>query len=116
MSARIFAVADALDAMTDVRPYRRPVSFDDALAELGEERGRQFDPDVVDAVDACTPDLRAIYRERAAGRGLKRGRRSTPPSASRNATVKLGSDAPPHGSACGSAWATSRVHQPGPCG
>jgi response regulator RpfG family c-di-GMP phosphodiesterase len=62
VSARIFAVADALDAMTDVRPYRQPVSFDAALAELSEERGKQFDPDVVDAVDACTPDLRAIYR------------------------------------------------------
>jgi response regulator RpfG family c-di-GMP phosphodiesterase len=62
VSARIFAVADALDAMTDVRPYRRPISFDDALGQLSEERGKQFDPDVVDAVDACTPDLRAIYR------------------------------------------------------
>ncbi len=62
VSARIFAVADALDAMTDFRPYREPVSWDEAVAELVAERGKQFDPDVVDSIDACGPDLRAIYR------------------------------------------------------
>jgi len=62
VSARIFAVADALDAMTDMRPYRDPVGWEEALDELVAERGRQFDPDVVDALDACGPDLRSIYR------------------------------------------------------
>src|SRR5207245_3092699 len=37
-------------------------------------------------------------------------------AASANAAAKLGSDAPPQGSACGWARATTCVHQPGPCG
>ena len=47
--ARVTAVADALDAMTSRRPYRRPLSLDDAMGELFAEAGRQFDPDCVDA-------------------------------------------------------------------
>jgi cyclic di-GMP phosphodiesterase len=61
-AARIFAVADALDAMTDVRPYRRPLNWDDALAELTRNRGTQLDPDVTDAIAACERDLYDIYR------------------------------------------------------
>ena len=34
--ARIFAVADALDAMTGERPYRKPVSWDEAIAEVSQ--------------------------------------------------------------------------------
>jgi cyclic di-GMP phosphodiesterase len=63
MSARIFAVADALDAMTDDRPYREPLAWEDALAEIGRGRGRQFDPDAVDAMSACEADLRRIRHE-----------------------------------------------------
>jgi HD-GYP domain-containing protein (c-di-GMP phosphodiesterase class II) len=49
LTARIFAVVDALDAMTHDRPYRsaRPVSV--ALETLRGEAGQQFDPRVVDA-------------------------------------------------------------------
>jgi cyclic di-GMP phosphodiesterase len=63
ISARIFAVADALDAMTDDRPYRDPLPWEEALAEIGRGRGRQFDPDAVDAMSACESDLRRIRRE-----------------------------------------------------
>jgi cyclic di-GMP phosphodiesterase len=63
LAARIFAVADALDAITEARPYRSPVSWDDALAELAKARGTQFDPDAVDALAACEADLRTIHRE-----------------------------------------------------
>jgi len=45
--ARIFAVADTLDAMTSERPYRQPVSFSAARAEIARESGLQFDPEVV---------------------------------------------------------------------
>ena len=58
--ARIFAVVDALDAMTDRRPYRQMVSWDEALAELGRNAGTQFDPDIIDGLTACEPDLNAI--------------------------------------------------------
>ena len=45
--ARIFAVADALDAMTYDRPYSRAVSLEAARAEIGRCAGAHFDPAVV---------------------------------------------------------------------
>ncbi len=62
--ARIFAVVDALDAMTDTRPYRRTIAWGDALEELGRNAGTQFDPDIIDGLTACEPDLQAIRRGR----------------------------------------------------
>ena len=47
--ARVIAVADAFDAMTSDRPYRRALPLERALSVLRQERGRQFDPAVVDA-------------------------------------------------------------------
>jgi HD-GYP domain-containing protein (c-di-GMP phosphodiesterase class II) len=47
--ARIFAVVDALDAMTHDRPYRPARPLGAALAVLAEEAGKQFDPRVVEA-------------------------------------------------------------------
>ena len=49
MGARIFAVADTLDAMTSDRPYRKALSFQDAREEIVRYSGSQFDPDVVEA-------------------------------------------------------------------
>src|SRR3989475_10500334 len=49
LCARIFSVADAFDAMTSDRVYRRGKSYDAAAAELDEWSGRQFDPKVVEA-------------------------------------------------------------------
>jgi len=46
---RIISVADAFDAMTTDRPYRRRLSDSQALAELRRCAGRQFDPRVVGA-------------------------------------------------------------------
>jgi HD-GYP domain-containing protein (c-di-GMP phosphodiesterase class II) len=42
--ARIVAVADAFDAMTSDRPYRKGMPFALAFAEVAKESGRQFDP------------------------------------------------------------------------
>jgi len=53
--ARIFAVADTLDAVTSHRPYRAPRDFQAARRELEENAGRQFDPKVVDVF--CGMDL-----------------------------------------------------------
>ncbi len=48
--ARILHVADAFEAMTAARPYRmKPLSADQAMAELRKFAGVQFDPTVVDA-------------------------------------------------------------------
>ena len=48
IGARIFAVADALDAMTSDRPYRKLRSFEDASHEIVKGSGTQFDPAVVE--------------------------------------------------------------------
>jgi len=47
--ARIFSVADTLDAITSDRPYRPRRGFDRAWDEIVGARGTQFDPEVVDA-------------------------------------------------------------------
>jgi putative nucleotidyltransferase with HDIG domain len=47
--ARIVAVADAYEAMTSHRPYRRALSPEEALARIRKESGAQFDPAVVEA-------------------------------------------------------------------
>ena len=49
MVGRIIAVADAFDAMTTSRPYRRELSREEALEELRKTAGSQFDPFVVKA-------------------------------------------------------------------
>ncbi|MDP3236474.1 MAG: response regulator [Myxococcales bacterium] len=52
IGARIFAVADTLDAMTSDRPYRKGTTFANAVAEITRCGGSQFDPDVVKAFNA----------------------------------------------------------------
>ena len=52
LAARIFSVVDTLDAMTTDRPYRPGVSLAQARAEIRGMAGTQFDPAVVDALDA----------------------------------------------------------------
>jgi len=46
-AARIFAVVDALDAMTSDRPYRRALPYAEVARELAGRSGEQFDPEVV---------------------------------------------------------------------
>jgi response regulator RpfG family c-di-GMP phosphodiesterase len=61
LGARIFAVVDSLDAMTDERPYRASVSWEAAAEEIRRCRGSHFDPDVVDGFEACEPDLYRLH-------------------------------------------------------
>ena len=49
LGARILAVADAFDAMTSERPYRKAMEREAAVAEIEHGAGSQFDPSVVDA-------------------------------------------------------------------
>ncbi|PYN10882.1 MAG: hypothetical protein DME05_25975 [Candidatus Rokuibacteriota bacterium] len=55
LTARIFAVVDALDAMTHDRPYRRAHPLAEALGILRDNAGKQFDPRVVDAALKIPP-------------------------------------------------------------
>jgi ribonuclease P protein subunit RPR2 len=65
VSARIFAVADALDAMTSDRPYRKALSWAAAGRELIAQAGKQFDRAVVDAFRTRDRALRRIRRDLA---------------------------------------------------
>ena len=60
LEARVLAVADTFDAMTSNRPYRDALLREDAITEIRENSGTQFDPDVVEAF------LRVYDKEQAA--------------------------------------------------
>ena len=61
---RIFAVADALDAMTSDRPYRSALPWGERGREIVAQSGTQFDPAIVDAVPrARVGALRLIPRD-----------------------------------------------------
>jgi ribonuclease P protein subunit RPR2 len=54
LAARVFAVADVLDALTTERPYRPASPLADARALIDRESGSQFDPRVVEAFDSIS--------------------------------------------------------------
>ena len=49
LNARIFAIADVFDALVSKRPYKEPWPFEEALQLLERERGKHFDPALLDA-------------------------------------------------------------------
>jgi PAS domain S-box-containing protein/putative nucleotidyltransferase with HDIG domain len=55
---RIVALADVFDALTHDRPYKSAWSHEAALTEIDAQRGRQFDPELVDAFLALFPASR----------------------------------------------------------
>lgn len=58
LGARILAVANAYQAMTQTRPYRGdPLTYEQALAALRQEAGSKWDPLVVDALARIAPEL-----------------------------------------------------------
>jgi putative nucleotidyltransferase with HDIG domain len=61
--ARIVTVADAFDAMTSDRPYRKSFSFEFAARAIESESGRQFDPAVVAAFMARKATIFALLEE-----------------------------------------------------
>ncbi len=63
LGARIFAVADALDAMISDRPYRRALSLEHAREEIRRCAGTQFDPKVVEVFFAVPePNWTALHQ------------------------------------------------------
>ncbi len=69
-TARIIGIADAFDAMTSNRIYRRKLKFDKVLSELRKGRGRQFDPEILDVfmglIEEGIISERDLYREESA--------------------------------------------------
>jgi putative nucleotidyltransferase with HDIG domain len=64
LGARIFAIADTLDAMTSDRPYRRGVTYAVARAEIVRCSGTQFDPACVEAFLSLTMEDLTELRDR----------------------------------------------------
>jgi putative two-component system response regulator len=73
LAARIVSVADAFDAMTTDRPYRKGRRAEVALQRLEDGRGEQWDPDVVDAFLAAFGATEPDEAERQAGWAAGRG-------------------------------------------
>ena len=63
LAARVFAIADTLDALTTDRPYREAVGFAAAREEIHRGAGTQFDPAVVAAYDTIGDDTFARLGE-----------------------------------------------------
>ncbi len=60
LNARIFAIVDVFDALVSKRPYKEPFGFDDAMRTLARDRGRHFDPALLDVFTRIAP---AVYAE-----------------------------------------------------
>ncbi|HEX7126438.1 MAG TPA: HD domain-containing phosphohydrolase [Thermodesulfobacteriota bacterium] len=71
LGARIFAVADTLDAMTSDRPYRKGLSFRESIEEVQRYSGTQFDPRVVEVFVRNADLLEAIYRQTTPAAGSR---------------------------------------------
>jgi HD-GYP domain-containing protein (c-di-GMP phosphodiesterase class II) len=57
LPARVFAVADVFDALTSRRPYKEPMSVEEAMTILEKGRGSHFDPHVLDLFGGMAKDL-----------------------------------------------------------
>jgi putative two-component system response regulator len=60
LAGRIVAIADVFDALTSVRPYKKAWTEEDALTFLVEQKGKHFDPVLVDLFIAQMPAIRTI--------------------------------------------------------
>lgn len=61
LCGRVVAISDVFDALTSLRPYKLPWSFDKAVEHLQDERGTHFDPEVVDAFIAHIEEMKEIH-------------------------------------------------------
>jgi len=60
LSARLMAVADVYDALISARPYKPPMTHEQALKIIRDGSGAHFDPGVVDALEACLSQFQQI--------------------------------------------------------
>jgi len=63
LAARVVALADAYDAITSERPYKKALSHEEAVARIKIDRGLHFDPVVVDTFLEIETDFDAIRRQ-----------------------------------------------------
>lgn len=62
LSARIVAVADVFDALTSQRPYKKAFSFRESFDMVVKERGKHFDPKIIDVFIKHRDDIFQIYK------------------------------------------------------
>jgi PAS domain S-box-containing protein len=60
LEARICAICDVFDALLSHRPYKEAWEFDDAVIEINDQKGKKFDPFLVDCFNRIVPDLKYI--------------------------------------------------------
>ena len=64
LSARIMAVADVFDALVSRRPYKDPMTMEEAMDIIVEESGTHFDPDIVDVFKSVIDEFRIASNEK----------------------------------------------------
>jgi len=120
LGARLIAIADAYEAMTSARPYRaRPLTREEALAELARCAGTQFDPDLVEVfiqtVSTLPEDLGreesltapVLFRSAASAASRSKGAEPVPERGYREAAAS--SDPPGQ-----ARWRVAERLEPGP--
>lgn len=65
LAARLMALADVFDALTTPRLYKEAWAMADAIAHIREQRGKQFDPLIVDAFEAELDAFASIQQQLA---------------------------------------------------
>lgn len=65
LEGRITAVADVFDALSSVRPYKKPFPLPQCFEMISEQRGKHFDPRVVDAFLARKDQVQQIFEQYA---------------------------------------------------
>ena len=60
LGGRIVALADVFDALTSERPYKKAWTVDAAIDLIRENKGRHFDPELVDIFEKLLPEIIAI--------------------------------------------------------
>ena len=79
LTARVFAVADAFDAITTDRPYKAPLTVEEAQRRIEQDRGSHFDPMVVDSfLKVRTIEWKQIARQ-LGQRPSRRARKASQP-------------------------------------
>ena len=61
LEARIFAICDVYDALRAKRPYKPGLSHEETVGTIVPDKGRHFDPDVVDAFVECSSEFYEIF-------------------------------------------------------
>lgn len=59
--SRIIALADAFDAMVSERPYKQPLSIEEAIIEIEKNKGKQFDPKLAEMFIQAVSYINIIY-------------------------------------------------------